>query len=121
MSYNKTFRVMGIPAAFTYEDSKRLLRSVLEGHNEITKLIVHSLAPDPHSSGRGSGRFQIATVAFEQVPNCLSGNGNQWTLPVPRPRILTDKTFPSSITVDSHFSGFTPLNTVDDGLDYRVE
>src|SRR5436190_15191110 len=97
MSHNKTFRVMGIPATFTHEDSRHLLRSVLEGYNEITKPIVHSLAADPHSSGRG--RFQIATVTFEQVPKCLQGTGNQWTLPVTKLRIPVDKTFLRSITV----------------------
>src|SRR5215471_1702179 len=119
MSHNKTYRVNGIPATFTHEDSRILLRSVLEGHSENTKPTVHSLGADPYSSGRS--RFQIATVTFEQVPKCLQGNGNQWTLPVTKLRSPIEKTSVRSITIDSHFSGFTPLNAVEDGPDHRVE
>jgi hypothetical protein len=118
-SYDKTFRVKGIPATFTNEDSRIFLNSILEELNENSELTVHSLGADPYSSERNI--FQIATVTFQPVPRCLQDDRDQWTLPTTNSRVPGDTTVASSITVDRHFSGFTPLNSVKDGSDHEIE
>ena len=117
--YNKTYRVKGIPATFTKEDSRIFLGSILEELNEDSELTVHSLGADPYSSERNT--FQIATVTFQQVPRCMQDGKDQWTLSTTNSRVPNDTTVVSSITVDSHFSGFTPLNPVKDGSDHEIE
>jgi hypothetical protein len=118
-SYKKTYRVKGIPATFTKEDSRSFLTSILEELNESSELTVHSLGADPYSSERNT--FQIATVTFQQVPRCLQDGKDQWTLPTTNSRVPNDTTVVSSITVDSHFSGFTPLNSVKHGSGHEIE
>jgi hypothetical protein len=118
-SYKKTYRVKGIPATFTKEDSRIFLTSILEELNENSELTVHSLGADPYSSERNI--FQIATVTFQQVPRCLQDGKDQWTLPTTNSRVPNDTTVVSSITVDSHFSGFTPLNSVKHGSGHEIE
>lgn len=115
-SDKKTYRVKGIPATLTKEDSRIFLTSILQELNENSELTVHSLGADPYSSERNT--FQIATVTFQQVPRCLQDGKDQWTLPTTNPN---DTTVVSSITVDSHFSGFTPLNSVKDGSGHEIE
>ena len=108
MSYDKTYRVQGIPATFTEEDCRILLCSTLQEENEDPEPIVHSLGGDPCSQ-----EFQIATVTFKKTPKRFQDSKEEWTLPMTRPRVYSD-TIISSITVDNHFSGFTPLNSVRD-------
>ena len=114
-SDNKTYRVKGIPATFTKEHSRIFLSSILEELNENSELAVHSLGADPYSSERDT--FQIATVTFQQVPRYLQHGKDEWTLPTTNSRVPND----TSITVDSHFSGFTPLNSVKDGSGHEIE
>jgi hypothetical protein len=116
MSYDKTYRVQGIPATFTKEDSRTLLCSILQGDNENPEPIVHSLGADPYSP-----EFQIATVTFKKIPKRLQDGRDEWTLSITRSKVYGDKTIISSITVDSHFSGFTPLNSARDVLDHKIE
>lgn len=118
-SYNKTYRANGIPATFTKVDSRIFLSSILEELNENPELTVHSLGADPYSSERNP--FQIATVTFQQVPRCLQDGKDQWTLPTTNARVPNDTTVLSSILIDSHFLGFTPLNSVNHGSDHEIE
>src|SRR4051794_31806249 len=108
MSYHKTYRVQGIPAKLTKEDCRILLSSILED-GENLEPIVQSLGPDPYSSQCNA--FQVATATFGQVPKCFQDGRDEWTLPI---------TADFSITVDSHFSGFTPLNSINES-DHRLE
>jgi hypothetical protein len=119
MSSNKTYRVQGIPATYNKEESRILLASILEGDNENPEPTVHSLGADP-SSTEGN-RFQIATVTFKQDPKGLQDNKGEWPLPTTRSRALNDKERVSSITVDSHFLGFTPLNSFEDDSNHKIE
>jgi hypothetical protein len=109
MSYDKTYRVQGIPATFTKEDCRILLCSTLQEESEDPEPIIHSLGGDPYSP-----EFQIATVTFKKIPKRFQDSKDEWTLPITRSRVYSDKTMIPSITVDSHFSGFTPLNSVRD-------
>jgi hypothetical protein len=119
MSYNKTYRVQGIPAAYTKEDSRILLTSILEGDNENPEPTIHSLGAGP-SSSEGNG-FQVATVTFKQDPQVFQADKSEWLLPITRSRRRNDRAITSPITVDSHFLGFTPLNSFGDESSHKIE
>ena len=118
MSY-KTYRVQGIPTTYSEEETRILLTSILERDSENLDPIIHSLCVDPSSSvGK---RFQTATVAFKQDPKIFQDQKGDWVLPIPRSRSLWDRGTNSSIKVDRHFLGFTPLNSFEDGSEHKVE
>ena len=118
MSY-KTYRVQGIPATYTKEDSRILLTSILQRDNDNPEPIIHSLGIDPSSSV--DNRFQTATVAFKQDPRIFQDKKGDWLLPVPRSRSLHNQVPISSIKVDSHFLGFTPLNSFENESTHTIE
>jgi hypothetical protein len=120
MSYTKTYRVQGIPGAYTKEDSRILLSAILPGESENPEPTIHSLGADP-SSSLGNNRFQIATVTFRRDPIYFRDGRSEWLLPATRLGSLSGKGMVSSITVDSHFLGFTPLNSVEDGPGHNIE
>ena len=115
----KTYRVQGIPGAYTKEDCRKLLSAILPGERDNPEPTIHSLAADPSSSL--GNRFQIATVTFRRDPIYIQDGQSEWLLPVTQLRSLSGKVMVSSITVDSHFLGFTPLNSVEDGSGHNIE
>ena len=115
MSYYKTYRVQGMPATLSRKECKKFLNSILKEDNENLDLTVHSLGTDPYSSECNA--TQVATITFKQVPKCLQENINEWTLPIPS----SDENEAHPITIDSHFLGFTPLNSIKDSADHKME
>ncbi|KAH0543156.1 hypothetical protein FGG08_002501 [Glutinoglossum americanum] len=114
-SYDKTYRVRGIPGAFTEDDTRKLLSSaflVSNSNVEDPKPRVHSLGPDPYSFGQDA--FQVATVTFRKILPILQESQDEWTLPISGWRSPNGGPEVSSLTIDSHFRGFTPLNSVED-------
>ena len=112
-SYPKTYRVQGIPSELTKDQSKQFLRLALGANSELR---VHSLSPDPYSSYRS-----VATITLGQVPSSLQGDRDQWTLPVQINNHYSGGSDTISITVDTHFLGFTPVSSVKDGPGHRIE
>ncbi|KAH0555739.1 hypothetical protein GP486_006316 [Trichoglossum hirsutum] len=117
-SYDKTYRVQGIPASFNLDDVREFLRSVLERRGEDISLRIHSIGLDPYISGKGAP--QVATITLSGLPGPFTDGKDEWTLPAPRSGTLGGMLAVPSITVDSHFRGFTPLNSVDDA-DHKIE
>ena len=76
--------------------------------------MVHSLSADPYHTQD----FKVATVTFKRVPDRFQDGKDEWTIPVTGPNILG---IISSLTVDCHFSGFTPLNSIRDAADHKIE
>ena len=114
MSYAKTYRVQGIPAQYSADLwADQLLRSAL-GDN--TGLIIHSLGLDPSPSG--DDQFKVATVSFRNEPALFQDGKDEWTLPVFIQSISGGN---HSITVDSHFLGFTPLNDFEYDSAHKIE
>ena len=118
-SYDRTYRVRGIPAGFARRDTEDLLRSLFKRDGVDLQLGVHSLSPDPYSSRRRPP--QVATVAFVSVPGELSGVKDEWTLPIPHLRSSDGGPAISSITIDTHFRGFTPLSSIGDSTEHEME
>jgi hypothetical protein len=111
--YPKTYRVQGIPSGLTKDQSKQFLRLALGANSELR---VHSLSPDPYSSYRS-----VATITLRQIPSSLQGDRDQWTMPVQINDPNSGGSETVSITVDTHFLGFTPVSSVKDGPDHRIE
>jgi hypothetical protein len=114
-TYDKTYRLQGIPTEYSKTDTLHLLKTILGRGEEDPLPKVHSLASYPHSSGRRVS--QVATVTFGHVPTCLQDSKEEWTFPTPECRGPFDA---SSITIDNHFRGFTPLNSIKDA-DHKIE
>jgi len=114
MAYPMTYRVQGIPASFAREDCERFLSSALRSENESPEPIVHSLSADPYHTEN----FKIATVTFKRTPNKFQDGKDEWTIPVTGRNILGTST---SFTIDCHFSGLTPLNSIRDDSDHKIE
>ena len=120
MAYDKTYRVQGIPAALAKEDCERLLSSALRSQNESSEPVVHSLSADPYDTEK----FKIATVTFKRIPDKFQDGKDVWTIPVRGPDILAGPNIlgiTSSLTIDCHFSGLTPLNSIRSDSDHKIE
>jgi len=107
-----TYRVQGIPAAFAREACEKLLSSALRSQNESPEAVVHSLSPDPYHTKD----FKVATVTFNQTPDEFQDGKDQWTV---TGRDILGITV--SLTVDCHFSGLTPLNSIRRDSDHKIE
>ena len=116
MSYSKTYRVQGLPVTFTEEDCRRLLSSVLAGTNENPEPTIHSLSVDPYAA-----ECSIATVTFNSDPAGLQDGREEWTFAIPMSRISRHSTALSSITIDTHFMGFTPLDPIQESSGHLIE
>jgi hypothetical protein len=115
-SYDRTYRVRGIPGGFTEHDTRSLLSSIWDSSDHDPRPTVHSLAPDPYSFGHEV--FNVATVTFKEIPQRLLDCQDEWTLLVPGSQSAGDDAVILSLTIDNHFRGFTPLNTV---KDHKIE
>ena len=100
-----TYRVRGIPAGLDWQATKSLIETTLDlGASEL-----RSLAPDPYKT-----QEQVATLEISQPPygKLNPQLDSEWQIPIPS--ICTPdarELSKSTITVDKHFHGLTPLNT----------
>jgi hypothetical protein len=116
MAFNETYRVQGIPAQLTEEECRKLLNSVLADDSENLEPVIYSLSVDPYRSD-----CKIATSTVKRCPKRLQGGRDEWTIPIEAPRNRSNNRAVSSITVDTHFSGFTPLDFVPDSSGHNIE
>ncbi|KAI9767398.1 MAG: hypothetical protein M1839_004517 [Geoglossum umbratile] len=114
--YPKTYRVQGIPSELTKDQSRELLREVLGANDELE---VCSLGPNPYSTQRNTS--QVATITLGQVPKSLQDGRDQWTFRIQANSPPNGENGTSSIKIDTHFLGFTPVNPVNGGPDHQVD
>ena len=97
-----TYRVRGIPGHIDIADAKALLLAALE----IQELFIDSLA---HIRAGGK---QVATIRIVgKSPKLANIQKNQWPISVNA----------ISLSVDTHFSGFTPLHDPEGAEEERFE
>src|SRR5205814_1708186 len=96
--------------SFTRDDVRELLRSTLRHNGKDVKPGIHSLGLDPYFSGRNAS--QVATITLSRAPECFIDTKDEWTLPTPRSEASDEGLATSSVTIDNHFRGFTPLNSI---------
>ncbi|OBT42034.1 hypothetical protein VE00_07424 [Pseudogymnoascus sp. WSF 3629] len=117
------YRVRRIPQEYTWKQVEELLRLVLELDNAADSVEFRSIASNPDQT-------KVATVCFNNPPQCLSSNCNEWRFKVPR----TDGSVAAridpvsgklvqqpTIIIDSNFVGFTILQSVNDSANHEID
>jgi hypothetical protein len=113
-SFDKTYRVRGIPNDYNRERTRETLNLVLGLCNTDGNLKLGSLATSPYRSEK------VATISFREIPPCLR-KGNEWRFEQPDTDDI-DYPLPShQIVIDSHFWDFTPLRTFESESDHAIE
>jgi hypothetical protein len=113
-SFDKTYRVRGIPNALNRERTRETLNSVLGLCNTDGNLKLGSLATSPYRSEK------VATISFQEMPLCLR-KGNEWRFKLPDTDDIDNPLSSHQIVIDSHFWDFTPLRTFESESDHTIE
>lgn len=113
---DRTYRLWGLPAGITIEESELILQNFFDSDDNTTEPTVHSLGLDPYTFGRNVE--VVATVTFSRTPRVLF-NGNRWHLKKQVP--YQGAILKLSLSIDTTFIGFTPLNDVKDDEDHKIE
>jgi hypothetical protein len=111
------YRVRGIPATATRKSASTLLKSVL-GENDLG-MSIRSLAIDAYAP-----RYSVATVTFKKRPKVLALNKSEWRFPTSSQiHSSDDEQVPRNdeIIIDTHFHGFTVLNSFQDRTFHLME
>jgi hypothetical protein len=127
-SYQKTFRVRGIPHSCKRSGTEKIIKAALGLEDEGPGLKVYSLAFNPYRQSEE----KVATISFVKVPSCLSNGAgkDEWQFPLPTfepPQVLDeddDEDTPyrdAQLVIDTHFKGFTPLRSFQKTTDHRIE
>jgi len=106
------YRVSGLPRGVTPDDAASILDSFFDDNRgQKPRAKVHSLGLDP-LSGASQDNITVATVSFgNRVPDQLRTATTYYGTAKIRFR---QRFLELSLTIDSDFLGFTPLNLVDD-------
>lgn len=113
---DRTYRIWGLPAGITIEESELVLQNFFDSDGNITEPKVHSLGLDPYNFGRNVE--VVTTVTFSRIPQDLV-NGKNWYLMKQVP--YNGAMVKLCLSIDTTFLGFTPLNDVKDNEDHKIE
>ena len=120
-----TYRLRNIPCNFRRSDLER----VIPTHDESEKIVGSSISPDVYNTQDSA---QVGTLTFKTIPQATKdlklGENGSAAVPIarngPRDAGATSSQENVAVAVDSHFTGFTPLNScaVDEGsiVEYLV-
>ena len=115
-----TYRLRNIPSSFTKTDFTDLIPL----HNESEWVFGSSFSPDIYTPQAST---QVGTLTFNTTPQAmkdlkLSENESR-TIHIPpnNGRDTGAKSSQDEVTVDSHFTGFTPLNRCDENDESTIE
>ncbi|KAH8721576.1 hypothetical protein GQ44DRAFT_623108 [Phaeosphaeriaceae sp. PMI808] len=115
---DRSYRVSGLPHDASFEDSVNILSALFDTDSHKTEPDVHSLGLDPYRFGRTVSK--VATATFAQIPETLC-EGNNWTFSVDSAAYRPGSATKFPVTIDTHFLGFTPLNSVKDDEDHKID
>jgi hypothetical protein len=100
-----TYRLRGIPQNQDERGVEALIREALKLESDID-VKVCSLAESPYSKD-----WKIATLNFSNTPNCLSDK-DEWPFTLRRNDEENHTEY--NLVMDTHFRGFTPLQSDSD-------
>lgn len=117
-----TYRLRDVPSSFEETD----LTGVIPLHGESEWIVWSSLCPDIYPAQASS---QVGTLTFNTTPHAMRdlkpSKNESRTIHHPHETGQNAGTKTSqegvAITVDSHFTGFTPLNRCAEGNESTVE
>ena len=106
-----TYRLRNIPSSFDKTD----FTGIIPLHDESEWIVRSSLSPDIYTTQAST---QVGTLTFNTTPRAMkdlkSSKNESRTINIPHNngrdagvKLSQDKV---AVTVDSHFTGFTPLN-----------
>lgn len=101
----KTYHVRGIPDKCTKSSAENLLGLILEKHKSDLYIKACSLAYDPLEKST-----KVVTFTIKGDPKHLC---HKFQIPEERLLNANRKLGQFKISVDDHFEGFTPLNTIE--------
>lgn len=112
-----TYRVQGIPSTCNEVSTQELLQSILI-KDDYSLIIIRSLAYDPMNR-----KVKVATFIIRGNSTQLSDTGRQWDFVIPKGKYNSDDVYSRdlSLLIDTHFEGFTPLNSFENSEEHRVE
>lgn len=102
----KVFRLRRIPASIsTVKEAAKLLATALQ--IDPGDVVIGSIGRTDEISEQFTSK--VATLQLKQVPACIRNNSadEEWHFPVP------GQPTASPLLLDTHFEGWTALNTVD--------
>ncbi len=117
-----TYRVRNIPSSFEKTD----LTAIIPLHDESEWIVRSSLSPDIYTAQPST---QVGTLTFNTTPRAMkdlkSSKNESRTIHIPHNNgrdagatLLQDRV---ALTVDSHFTGFTPLNSCAENDESTIE
>ena len=111
-AYSRTFRVSGLPIGVTPDEAGKIIDDFFgDSHWRKIGTKVHSLGLDPLAMSSRED-ITIATITFgKRVPDQLEKTSSYYAQATVSFR---KKPIDVSLTIDSEFIGFTPLNIVDE-------
>lgn len=112
-----TYRVQGIPQHHTRKSAKAFLEDCLGFENGSSDIKLHSLA---RSAVRNDEK--TITITSTDILQKLPGGKEEWTFDFPEnPDGLDDGQPNRVVVIDTHFEGFTVLNSFDNDEDHLLE
>ncbi|KAH0541229.1 hypothetical protein FGG08_004285 [Glutinoglossum americanum] len=118
-TYLRTLRVRGLSATHSRRSARTFLRSKL-ALDEDSRLEICSLASSPHQHEE-----KVATITFEGISNLLPSGSSEWMIDMPGNGSDGDDEQSTEhqqhIIIDSHFEGFTPMDSAEKDEDHGVE
>jgi hypothetical protein len=113
---DRTFRVWGLPAGVSADESEDILKYFFDLDGFSTEPTVHSLGLDPYKFGREVDF--VGTATFSRIPPALL-SGNHWR--ITKTTVYRNNSMRISLTIDTTFDAFTPLNAIKDNEDHQIE
>lgn len=113
-----TYRVQGIPQHHSWRSAKAFLEDCLGFENGSSDIKLHSLAQSAIYNDE-----KTATITSTDIIQKLAGEKEEWTFDSPENADKLDDGQPNNrvVTIDTHFEGFTALNSFENDEDHRLE
>lgn len=111
-----TFRVAGLPAGATKDDAASIISQLCDQSDFACHPEVHSLGYDPYCLEQHME--MVATVTFGLLPPRLATESNPL---IEGHADFRDESIWTSLTFDTAFLGFTPLNEVHHSQEEIIE
>jgi len=111
------YRIRGIPGNAKAKAASMLLKSVLGEEN--LGMRIRSLACDAYAP-----QHSVATVTFRKRPKVLTPDKSEWRFPISPEINSSDEEQVAGheeIIIDTHFHGFTALNSFEDKAYHLME
>lgn len=113
---SRTYRVQGIPQHHGWKSAKAFLEDCLGFETGSSDIKLHSLA---HSAVYKEEK--TATITSTDILPKLVGEKEEWTFDFPDNTDDDEQPNTRVVAIDTHFEGFTALNSFENDDDHLLE